>query len=339
MINNIDNYQKKIKLYSVAKKEYLMGILIVDDSENTRALLEYYLKGAEYEDILHAETAPEAFSLLMMNDSSKIGLILMDISLPDINGIEACHHIKTMDHHKDTPIVMVTGRTDDTNLQLAFEAGAIDYLTKPINKIELLARIRSVLKLKHEMDSSKKIARQLEEANQKLKLLSSMDELTGIANRRQFNHVIDKEWRRSLRDNKPLSLIMLDIDCFKLYNDNYGHQAGDDCLKQVAHVLNTQARRPGDLVARYGGEEFSIVLPDTHSESATQYADRVRIAIDTLCIPHEYSKTSKHITISMGVATVIPNNNMTPDNLIKLSDDALYQAKQEGRNRIKVAKV
>ena len=316
-----------------------MGILIVDDSENIRSLLEYYLKGAGYEDVFHAETAHEAFSLLKMYNASKIDLILMDISLPDISGIEACHHIKTMDHHKDTPIVMVTGRTDDTNLQLAFEAGAVDYLTKPINKIELLTRIGSVLKLKHEMDSSKKIARQLEEANQKLQLLSSMDELTGIANRRQFNQTLDKEWRRSLRDNKPLSLIMIDIDCFKLYNDNYGHQAGDDCLKQVAYVLNTQARRPGDLVARYGGEEFAIVLPDSHSESAVQYAHRVRTAIDTLRIPHEYSTTAKHITISMGVATVIPNNKMTPDNLIKLSDDALYQSKQEGRNRITVAKV
>lgn len=316
-----------------------MGILIVDDSENIRSLLEYYLKGAGYEGVFHAETAHEAFSLLKMYNASKIDLILMDISLPDISGIEACHHIKTMDHHKDTPIVMVTGRTDDTNLQLAFEAGAVDYLTKPINKIELLTRIGSVLKLKHEMDSSKKIARQLEEANQKLQLLSSMDELTGIANRRQFNQALDKEWRRALRDNKPLSLIMLDIDCFKLYNDNYGHLAGDDCLKQVAYVLNTQARRPGDLVARYGGEEFAIVLPDTHPESAAQYAHRVRTAIDTLHIPHEYSTTAKHITISMGVATVIPNNKMTPDNLIKLSDDALYQSKQEGRNRITVAKV
>jgi len=316
-----------------------MGILIVDDSENTRALLEFYLKGAGYEDILHAETAPEAFSLLTLNDSSKIGLILMDISLPDINGIEACHHIKTMDHHKDTPIVMVTGKTDDTNLQLAFEAGAIDYLTKPINKIELLTRIRSVLKLKHEMDSSKKISRQLEEANQKLKRLSSMDELTGIANRRQFNHVLDKEWRRSLRDNKPLSLIMLDVDCFKLYNDNYGHQAGDDCLKQVAHVLHLQARRPGDFVARYGGEEFAIVLPDTNAENAIQYANRVHSAIDTLCIPHLYSLVAKYITLSMGVATVIPNDRLTPEKLIQLSDETLYQAKQEGRNRIKAATV
>ncbi len=316
-----------------------MGILIVDDSENTRALLEFYLKGAGYEDIIHAETAPEAFSLLKTSDASKIDLILMDVSLPDISGIEACHHIKTMYHYKDTPIVMVTGRTDDTNLQLAFEAGAMDYLTKPINKIELLTRIRSVLKLKHEMDSSKKIARQLEEANQKLQLLSSMDELTGIANRRQFNQAFDKEWRRSLRDNKPLSLIMLDIDCFKLYNDNYGHQAGDDCLKQVAHVLHAQARRPGDIVARYGGEEFAIVLPDTHAESASQYAHRARMAVDALHIPHEHSKTAKYITVSMGVATVIPGGNMTPDNLIKLSDDALYQSKQTGRNRITVAKV
>ena len=125
----------------------------------------------------------------------------------------------------------------------------------------------------------------------------------------------------------------------KLYNDNYGHQAGDDCLKRVAHVLNTQARRPGDLVARYGGEEFAIVLPDTNAESAVLYANRVHTAIDALHIPHEYSKTAKHITISMGVATVITNSNMTPDNLIKLSDDALYQSKQEGRNRITAAKV
>jgi diguanylate cyclase (GGDEF)-like protein len=314
-----------------------MSILIVDDSENIRSLLEHYLKGAGFNDIYHAENAPEAFSMLKMNDSYRIDLILMDISLPDINGIEACHHIKSMDYHKDTPIIMVTGKTDDTNLQLAFEAGANDYLTKPINKIELLARIRSVLKLKHEMDSRKKIAHELEEANRKLQLLSILDELTGISNRRQFNKVLDKEWRRSLRDNKPISLIILDIDFFKLYNDNYGHQAGDYCLKQVANVLNTMVRRPGDLAARYGGEEFAIVLPDTNSENAAKYAEKIQTSIDSLHIPHEYSKVSKYITGSMGVATVIPDNETTPANLIKLADDALYQAKQEGRNRIKVS--
>lgn len=314
-----------------------MGILIVDDSENVRSLLEFYLKDAGYNDIYQAESASDAFALLKTNDASRFDLILMDISLEEINGIEACQHIKSLDCYHDTPIVMVTGRTDDTNLQLAFEAGAIDYLTKPINKVELLARIRSVLKLKNEMDKRKNIAQKLEEANRKLKLLSSLDDLTGIANRRIFDEMLGKEWRRSLRDGKFLSLILLDIDYFKLYNDNYGHQAGDDCLKQVAKVLRDMVRRPGDLAARYGGEEFVIILSDTDSENAVKYADKIRAAVESLTLSHEYSNVSNYVTCSIGVATMIPGSNLLDKDLIEAADKALYQAKHEGRNRIKVS--
>ena len=232
---------------------------------------------------------------------------------------------------------MVTAQTDNENLQRAFDAGAVDYVTKPINKIELLARVRSVLNLKKEMDRRMEVTRQLEEANLRLQLLSSLDGLTGIANRRHFDEILQKEWRRGLRNIHPLSLILMDIDCFKPYNDNYGHLAGDDCLKQVAQILSNQAKRPGDLVARYGGEEFVMVLPETTVENAVNLAEDLLQAVKAPKIPHAYSRADSIVTLSLGVATTIPDRDSSPEDLIKKADQALYQAKKEGRSRVKAS--
>ncbi|MDR4509434.1 MAG: diguanylate cyclase [Candidatus Brocadiaceae bacterium] len=318
-----------------------MGILIVDDSENIRSLLEYILKNAGYEDIFLVESAPEAFGLLGMKrkgrSEGKIDLVLMDISLPEIDGIEACRQIKEKEFLRDIPIIMVTGKVDDTNLQMAFEAGAVDYLTKPINKVELLARVCSSLKLKQEMDKRKEIAQKLEEANRKLQILSSLDGLTGISNRRHFDEVLDKEWRRAFRNGNFLSVILMDIDFFKSYNDNYGHQAGDDCLTQIAGVIHGMVRRPGDLVARYGGEEFVIILPETALENASKFADTIRSAVESRNIPHVHSSVSRFVTCSLGVAAILPGGDVSPQQLIAAADKALYQAKEGGRNRVKVS--
>lgn len=168
--------------------------------------------------------------------------------------------------------------------------------------------------------------------------LSFLDALTGIANRRNFDGFIKLEWRQAVRNASPFSLIMLDIDFFKDFNDTYGHQAGDKCLKQVANLLNSSLNRPRDLVARYGGEEFVIVLPGTNTEGALLLAKSLRTKMEALKIAHSCSNVSKYITISLGVATTIPGLNSKPEDLIYSADQALYQAKFSGRNRIKVIK-
>ncbi len=179
---------------------------------------------------------------------------------------------------------------------------------------------------------------ELSDANERLLRISSLDGLTGIPNRRSFDEFFQREWHRALRSNKPLSVIMADIDFFKAYNDTYGHQQGDGCLKQIAAVLNECANRPGDLVARYGGEEFVAVLGDTDINGAVKVAERMRSEVELLKIIHQGSKISGFVTISLGVGVITPTKDLLPEALISMADQALYQAKNEGRNRVKSIK-
>jgi diguanylate cyclase (GGDEF)-like protein len=303
------------------------------------------LESAGYTEVVTAPSAQAAFRLLGIDNPDQepppIDVILMDVTMPHVDGIEACRRFKSDERFRDIPVIMVTGRTEESDLATAFAAGAIDYITKPIKVIEMLARLRSALTLKHELDGRNarqqeliEVTRQLREANQSLQRLSTLDALTGVPNRRSFNNSLYREWGRAVRDTVPISLIMIDVDHFKAYNDHYGHPQGDECLRQVAKILHDQVKRPGDMLARYGGEEFVALLTHTGIEGATAVAEALRASVDRLHLEHACSAVSDHVTVSVGVASAIPDRNSTPDDLVSAADQALYEAKHQGRNRV-----
>jgi diguanylate cyclase (GGDEF)-like protein len=323
-----------------------MNILIVDDSEDQLLVLKAILNEKGYKNILLADSADKAFELMGLKGKKKrkdIDLILMDIMMPGVDGLEACLRIKKNVEIKDIPIIMVTAKKEADHLQSAFQAGAVDYITKPINVTELLARVHSALRLKREIDSRKErerelteMAEQLDAANKKLTRMSYLDGLTNVPNRRYFEEFLTKEWKNAIRVEEFISLIMFDIDCFKAYNDTYGHLIGDDCLKKIAKTLSNALKRPRDFLCRYGGEEFIAVLPDTDGKGAFEVANRFLKETKKLKITHKSSPVSKNVTISVGVATIKPDRKAKSNFLVNEVDKALYEAKQSGRNCIKV---
>lgn len=322
-------------------------ILVVDDSRMIRAMLDTMLARAGYNDILMAESGASAFRLLGMepdHPGEAIDVVLMDFMLPDIDGIAAIAAIKARDELRDVPILMVTASQDPTTLRAAFDAGAMDYIVKPINEIDLPARVGSALRLKAEIDRREarerdliEVKRQLEQANRQLEQLSLTDGLTGAANRRHFDQALHLEWTRAAREGLPLALALIDIDHFKRYNDTYGHQEGDRCLQQVAAALARSALRPGDLVARYGGEEFAVILANTDLSGAQMVGERLRDEIAALAIPHANSSAGACVSLSVGVAAQLSGDYDSPAALIAAADRALYRAKERGRNRVELA--
>jgi|GEM_PF-280762 len=235
---------------------------------------------------------------------------------------------------------------------LRYRRMATDFVTYQFDNQSLLQNLQTKQaeatrlnrELEHELESLRRAEEQLvqekdkaEELADKLLTLSSQDGLTGIANRRHFDDFLANEWNRAIRAQSPLSLILCDIDHFKAYNDHYGHQQGDRCLIRVADILQQYARRGGDLAARYGGEEFAVILPETSLESATEIAERIRQSMLDIAIPHRASETGNIVTVSFGVATIMPRREQQSRLLVALADKALYEAKQQGRNRIAVS--
>jgi two-component system chemotaxis family response regulator WspR len=268
-------------------------------------------------------------------------VILQDINMPDINGLDLLAEYRSHPAIAEVPVIMLSGTSAAEVKADAFQRGADDYIVKMPHPIELIARIRhhSRAYVEHlEREAALKALQQekqkLAAANLELERISSLDGLTGIANRRYFDTVFDREWRRAMRETEPLSLIMCDVDYFKLYNDSYGHMAGDECLKLVAASLASTMHRPTDLVARYGGEEFVILLPGTHARGAIKMAEAIRQAVLALQLPHEKSTVHDCVTISLGAATVAPMVKHQPKELLMTADKALYSAKSGGRNRV-----
>jgi len=327
-----------------------MKILIVDDVLDHLTMLEAMLRRDGHANVVQALGAREALAELRIAlDGTPpavpiaVDLIMLDIRMPEMDGIELCRRIKTTEPYRDVPVIMVSAQAEAAFLQEAFDAGAMDFISKPIDRIELLSRVRSALALKQERDLRKsrerellRLARQLEEANRRLERLSSLDPLTGLANRRALDGFLEMEWRRARRDREPLSVVLIDVDQFKAYNDAYGHPAGDSALRRVAEVLSDATHRPGDMVARYGGEEFAVVLSQTGEGGAHVVAESLRARVESLAIPHRASDAAPVVTISLGVATIVPTDGPA-EALLASADGALYTAKREGRNLVRHA--
>jgi two-component system chemotaxis family response regulator WspR len=267
-------------------------------------------------------------------------VIIQDVVMPDRDGIALIQDYRAAPDIEAVPIMMLSTREDPRDKSRAFSAGASDDLVKIPDRIELVARIRahsrSYLAQKQRDEAYRRLREmqaQLEASNLELQRISCQDGLTGIYNRRHFDTYLENEWARAARDGASIALILCDIDYFKPYNDHYGHQAGDDCLQRVAQVFRDVLQRPADLVARYGGEEFVVVLPHTEVDGAMRIAEAMRARVEHLALPHQYSKSGSVVTVSLGIAALRPSPKNRLQDLIALADRALYQAKQQGRNR------
>ncbi len=247
-------------------------------------------------------------------------LILLDVMMPEMDGYEVCRQLKSDPLTQDIPVVFVTAKDDVTDEELGLSLGAVDYISKPFHLPVVRARVRNQLLLKQKTDL--------------LERMAHVDGLTGIANRRRFDEVLRTELSRCQRMGRPLSLLMLDIDHFKQYNDHFGHGMGDLCLSNVANVLTQSLPRAADLATRYGGEEFAIILPDTDHEGAIQIAERLREAVALLNIRQAPKVAESVVSVSVGVATRKPDENASANALINAADEKLYAAKNAGRNRI-----
>ncbi len=289
-------------------------ILVVDDQPTNIQTLYQVLKG-DY-DVAMATDGSQAIDLCQRRPPD---LVLLDVVMPGIDGFEVCRRLKTDPATRDVPVIFVTARDSTEDETLGLEVGAVDFIAKPVNPPVVRARVRTHIALKRQADL--------------LRSMAFNDGLTGVANRRWFDERLQVEWLRCRRNKMPLSLILFDLDHFKAYNDRYGHQAGDDCLRAVASAMKSRLGRPADLLARYGGEEFVCLLPETPLEGARAKAEDLGRAVLELAIAHADSPTAPVVTISRGVAMAAPALDGNPGELLQRADEHLYAAKRAGRNR------
>jgi diguanylate cyclase (GGDEF)-like protein len=313
-----------------------MKVLVIEDTVTSAHIVCKQLSSMGLT-ALHAKSGEAG---LEMFKRERPDLVLLDIIMPGLDGFEVAHRIRLLEEDGDwTPIIFLTSKADDADLQRAIDVGGDDYLIKPVSAVVLRAKVNAMQRLAQMRESLLILTRRLDEANRELQRLSSIDGLTGIANRRCFDERLLREWRHCSRMALPLSLLIIDVDSFKPFNDHYGHQVGDECLKAVARSLEQNTHRSDDLVARYGGEEFAVILPDTMLEGARVVAETMRAGVQALKIGHSWSSVAKEVTISIGLAVIIPPRGSEGGigALVRAADDALYQAKEAGRNQVRVA--
>ncbi len=295
-------------------------ILIVDDELSNLMVLNEALR-VDYH-VIAVDNGRDALRAALR---IRPDLILLDILMPDMDGYELCKAMKADPVLREIPLIFVSGKTSEDDESVGLGLGAVDYLTKPLNLAIVRRRVAIHLELKRQNDL--------------LSRLALVDGLTGIPNRRAFDDRLSEEWRRAVRIGSYLSLVMIDIDWFKQYNDIYGHLAGDICLRRIARSLTTAFTRAGDFVARYGGEEFSCILPGVDERGLASETSVLGFRVESLKIPHSGSLISRYVTISSGAICCIPVQSDTPETLLHLADVQLYRSKDQGRNRSNVSSV
>lgn len=302
----------KMDLEKIGKQK----VLIVEDTTIFVKILRDIVN--DICEVIWASDAKEALDVL--ETGTEIDLILMDVVLPDMNGYDLVRLIKNNVMTRDIPIIFITGLNGEQDEEYGLKVGAIDYITKPFSKSIVKARIKNHLELKRYRDV--------------LRDLSMLDGLTGINNRRRFNEYMIMEWKRGARNKTDLTVLLIDIDHFKLYNDRYGHLQGDECLKAIANKAKEMLGRPGDFIARWGGEEFVCILPETDLDGGIAVAERFRKGIYDMNIPNEELDAGGRVTVSIGIAHMVPEKSVKWEALISKADEKLYMAKEAGRNRV-----
>jgi diguanylate cyclase (GGDEF)-like protein len=290
-------------------------ILLVDDKPINISVLAEFL-AQEYR-LLFAKTGQDALRIV---HEKQPDLVLLNIGLPDISGYDVCRDIKTNQVTQNIPVVFSTAKDSAEDEVIGLNLGASDYITKPFNIGLIRARVRNQIRLKKKTDL--------------LEQLANLDGLTELPNRRYFDEHFESEWRRAVRRGVPISIALVDVDFFKGYNDHYGHSAGDDCLQVVARSLAKSAGRGGEFVARYGGEEFIFVWPEIDLKESIKAAELARQLVQNLNIENKGSDCNNIVTVSIGVASLIPTNEVRKADLIEAADEQLYKAKKQGRNRV-----
>ena len=315
--------------------EHVPLVLIVDDDAVSNLILSEIL----HKDGYKTSVVKDGQAALITCQKELPDIILMDAIMPVMNGFDCCRLLHMLYGENCPPTLMITGLNDTESVEHAYKVGAVDYVTKPFHWAVLRGRVRQAIsshlahqKLKQALAKERLLLRELKIANQQLHNLATIDGLTNIANRRVFNERLEDEWKRLYREQLPLGLMLIDIDCFKAYNDIYGHLAGDKCLCQVAKIIQDCARRPADVAARYGGEEFALILPNTDLEGVICVSKSVQEKLQKLAIPHIASIVKPLVTVSIGVVAVSPTLSSSSQTLINCADQALYDAKNNGRN-------
>lgn len=315
-------------------------ILIVDDLKENHLVMESVLSDPEL-DIIKAMSGEEALSLCIEHE---FAVIFMDVQMPGMDGFEAAEILRSIEKTKNIPIIFVTAISkEQKSIFKGYEVGAVDYLPKPIDPIVLRSKANIFKEMYLQRKTIEKQVMELEErlnelikVNQEkdyLESLSLKDGLTNIFNRRGLDKFFSMHWNNCLRYRLPYSVMMIDIDEFKNYNDNYGHLQGDEVIKSVASAMERSLFRSEDLVGRYGGEEFLVVMPNVDLQGAEMVAERIMDEIRSLDIKHEFASGRGSVTVSIGIATLTPKPDIKPQELIDLADQKMYNAKRNGRNQ------
>ncbi|MEE4310524.1 MAG: diguanylate cyclase [candidate division KSB1 bacterium] len=303
-------------------------VLIVDDVALNRKLQKAYLDAVGY-DVILAEDGVDALKKVSEEPPD---LVLLDVVMPKMNGFQVCQRLKTDEKTRFIPVILVTALNEISDKIKGIEAGADDFISKPFNKLELLARVKSLLRIKHLHDKLERKIKELEITQKKLYQLAITDGLTGLYNYRFFNEQLAHEILRAKRHDLKVSVVMLDIDFFKNFNDTHGHPAGDQVLKTIGRLLNENIRKI-DFAARYGGEEFALILIETNKNAAAFVSNKLKDLVENYPFFNKESQPNGKLTISMGVATY-PDDSEEPQKLVDLADSRLYKAKEMGRNRV-----